>query len=161
LDTPCELCSWVCSIFLHIVVAYHIDNLIASEQLTKVWLPRLHSWYSYRWYTYDPASKTVVYCPRGMGVRDGMTMMLGPDPAKDETVRLWYAATLAFLLQTGNYANARPQLEHARLLLSQRRLAALSVAEVGRRCGYTDASHFSRDFQRDAGVAPLRWRQQS
>ena len=41
---------------------------------------------------------------------------VGPDPAKDETVRLWYAATLAFLLQTGNYANARPQLEHARLL---------------------------------------------
>jgi len=39
-----------------------------------------------------------------------------PDPAKDETVRLWYAATIAFLLQTGNYANARPQLEHARLL---------------------------------------------
>ncbi len=39
-----------------------------------------------------------------------------PDPAKDETVRLWYAATLAFLLQNGNYANARPQLEHARLL---------------------------------------------
>jgi transcriptional regulator GlxA family with amidase domain len=55
----------------------------------------------------------------------------------------------------------RLRLEHARLLLSQRRLAALSVAEVGRRCGYTDASHFSRDFQRDAGVAPLRWRQQS
>ncbi|HSP90302.1 MAG TPA: hypothetical protein VLN08_05325, partial [Vicinamibacterales bacterium] len=41
---------------------------------------------------------------------------VGPDPAKDETVRLWYAATLAFLLQTGNYANARPQLEHARVL---------------------------------------------
>ena len=41
---------------------------------------------------------------------------VGPDPAKDETVRLRYAATLAFLLQNGNYANARPQLEHARLL---------------------------------------------
>ncbi|MGS5086786.1 helix-turn-helix domain-containing protein [Hydrogenophaga sp. A37] len=52
------------------------------------------------------------------------------------------------------------RLGHARLLLSQRRLAGLSVAEVGRRCGYTDASHFGRDFQRDAGVTPLRWRQQ-
>ncbi|MFO7695194.1 MAG: hypothetical protein R6V57_19075 [Vicinamibacterales bacterium] len=39
-----------------------------------------------------------------------------PDPAKDETVRLWYVATLAFLLENGNYANAWPQLEHALLL---------------------------------------------
>lgn len=52
------------------------------------------------------------------------------------------------------------RLGHARQLLSQRRLAGLSVAEVGRRCGYTDASHFGRDFQRDAGVTPLSWRQQ-
>jgi transcriptional regulator GlxA family with amidase domain len=52
------------------------------------------------------------------------------------------------------------RLDHARQLMSQGRLASLSVAEVGRRCGYTDASHFGRDFQRDAGLTPLRWRQQ-
>lgn len=52
------------------------------------------------------------------------------------------------------------RLDHARRLLSQGRLASLSVAEVGRRCGYTDPSHFGRDFQREAGLTPLRWRQQ-
>ena len=50
--------------------------------------------------------------PQGRALLDAVK----PDPAKDETVRLWYAATLAFLLQTGNYANAKPQLEHAQLL---------------------------------------------
>jgi hypothetical protein len=39
-----------------------------------------------------------------------------PDPAQDETVRLWYVATVTFLLESGNYANARPHLEKARLL---------------------------------------------
>lgn len=51
------------------------------------------------------------------------------------------------------------RLAQARQLLGQRRLAGLSVAEVGRRCGYTDASHFGRDFQRDTGLTPSRWRQ--
>lgn len=54
----------------------------------------------------------------------------------------------------------RLRLEQARQLLSQRRLATLSVAEIGRRCGYTDASHFIRDFQREARVTPQRWRDQ-
>jgi AraC family transcriptional activator of tynA and feaB len=52
------------------------------------------------------------------------------------------------------------RLAHARQLLGQRRLASLSVAEVGRRCGYADASHFGRDSQRDTGLSPSRWRQQ-
>ena len=52
------------------------------------------------------------------------------------------------------------RLDRARQLLGQRRLASLSVAEVGRRCGYSDASHFGRDFQRATGLSPSRWRQQ-
>jgi len=40
------------------------------------------SQHTYLWYAYDRASKTVVYCPRHMGVRNGMTMMLEDDPAK-------------------------------------------------------------------------------
>jgi len=49
------------------------------------------------------------------------------------------------------------RMEHARALLSQPRLAGLTMAEIGLRCGYTDASHFARDFQRTHGQTPLRW----
>lgn len=49
------------------------------------------------------------------------------------------------------------RIERARELLAQPRLAGLTMAEVGRRCGYTDASHFGRDFQRVTGVTPQRW----
>lgn len=49
------------------------------------------------------------------------------------------------------------RMERARMLLSQPRLSGLSMAEIGRRCGYTDASHFARDFQRSVGQTPLRW----
>lgn len=48
------------------------------------------------------------------------------------------------------------RMEHAQALLSQPRLAGLAVAEIGRRCGYSDASHFARDFQRTFGQTPLR-----
>lgn len=39
-----------------------------------------------------------------------------PDPSKDGFVRAWYVAVATYLLETGNYANASPHLEHARLL---------------------------------------------
>ena len=39
-----------------------------------------------------------------------------PDPARDEAVRLWYVATITFLLETGDYASADPQLARAGLL---------------------------------------------
>jgi tetratricopeptide (TPR) repeat protein len=39
-----------------------------------------------------------------------------PDPAKDEDVRRWYVASATYFLEFGNYANARPHLEKARLL---------------------------------------------
>lgn len=48
-------------------------------------------------------------------------------------------------------------MEHARALLSQPRLAGLAISDIGLRCGYTDASHFARDFQRSFGQTPLRW----
>jgi galactose oxidase-like protein len=40
------------------------------------------SQHTYRWYTYDPQSKTMVYCPRRLGILNGMTVMLEDDPAK-------------------------------------------------------------------------------
>jgi hypothetical protein len=39
-----------------------------------------------------------------------------PDPAKDELVRRWYVASATYLLESGNFANAKPLLDHARLL---------------------------------------------
>lgn len=49
------------------------------------------------------------------------------------------------------------RMELACALLSQPRLAGLAMSEIGRRCGYTDPSHFARDFQRGLGQTPLRW----
>ncbi|MCX5494490.1 AraC family transcriptional regulator [Kaistia dalseonensis] len=51
-------------------------------------------------------------------------------------------------------------LRHERISRACRLLAdrSLSVAEVGRRCGYTDPYHFSRDFRRLIGSSPSRFR---
>jgi AraC-like DNA-binding protein len=51
------------------------------------------------------------------------------------------------------------RMERAAQLLAQRRLAGVSVAELGRRCGYADASHFAREFHKAWGEPPARWRQ--
>ena len=39
-----------------------------------------------------------------------------PDPGRDEFVRRWYVATATYFLESGDYANARPHLDQARLL---------------------------------------------
>ena len=39
-----------------------------------------------------------------------------PDPSADQIVRLWYHATIAYLLETGDFANADLQIGHGRLL---------------------------------------------
>ena len=49
------------------------------------------------------------------------------------------------------------RMDHARSLLAQPRLSGLPVSEIGQRCGYTDPSHFARDFQRSWGQTPMRW----
>lgn len=50
------------------------------------------------------------------------------------------------------------RVRHAAELLGQPRLAALTVAEIGRRCGWSDASHFGRDFQALQRQTPAAWR---
>lgn len=50
------------------------------------------------------------------------------------------------------------RLERAAMLLVQARLANVSVSELGRRCGFADASHFVREFQRHFLTTPARWR---
>ena len=39
-----------------------------------------------------------------------------PDPGKDQIARLWYLATITYLLELGDFANANPQIERASLL---------------------------------------------
>lgn len=50
------------------------------------------------------------------------------------------------------------RIERAQALLTQPRLAHLGVGEIGRRCGFADASHFVREFQRNVGATPAVWR---
>ena len=53
-------------------------------------------------------------------------------------------------------------LRHERINRARRLLAErdLTVAEVGRRCGYADPYHFSRDFRRLCGLSPSLFRSQ-
>jgi AraC family transcriptional regulator, positive regulator of tynA and feaB len=46
------------------------------------------------------------------------------------------------------------RLEEAQRLLEAPFLARLSVSEVGRRCGFADASHFVREFHQATGMTP-------
>ena len=39
-----------------------------------------------------------------------------PDPGKDEVARLWYLATITYLLESGDFANGNLQIDRARLL---------------------------------------------
>lgn len=68
----------------------------------------------------------------------------------------------AFAAQGATLAGTLRRLRMARAaeLLAQPRLAGVSVAELGRRCGYSDASHFVRLFQQAFGETPARWRRQ-
>jgi AraC family transcriptional activator of tynA and feaB len=52
----------------------------------------------------------------------------------------------------------RIRLEHAAQLLAQPRLSHVGVAELGRRSGFGDASHFVREFRLAWGMTPARWR---
>lgn len=50
------------------------------------------------------------------------------------------------------------RLEHARDLLSDRKLRELPVVEIAARCGFMDPSHFARRFRQAFGTAPLAYR---
>lgn len=66
----------------------------------------------------------------------------------------------AFAAQGGSFAGTLRQMRLARAgeLLRRPQLAHVSVAEIGRRCGFSDASHFARAFQRAMGTSPAAWR---
>jgi AraC family transcriptional activator of tynA and feaB len=50
------------------------------------------------------------------------------------------------------------RLQHAVSLLRRHNLGGVPVAEIGALCGFQDASHFSREFHRQWGAPPARWR---
>lgn len=50
------------------------------------------------------------------------------------------------------------RLEQARAWLAQARWARVGVGEIGRHCGFADASHFAREFRLAFGQTPARWR---
>jgi AraC family transcriptional activator of tynA and feaB len=52
----------------------------------------------------------------------------------------------------------RMRVHEAARMLRDRRFRRLTVAEVGRRCGFVDASHFARQFRHLHGVGPRRFR---
>lgn len=56
---------------------------------------------------------------------------------------------------------AEIRLETAKRMLSNRVFLSLSVAEIGRRCGYSDASHFVRQFRLFCGLTPGEFRRQA
>ncbi|MDB5873431.1 MAG: AraC family transcriptional regulator [Ramlibacter sp.] len=53
----------------------------------------------------------------------------------------------------------RARLERALRLLENPRLARLSIKELASRSGFQSSSHFIREFQREWGTSPGRWRQ--
>jgi AraC-like DNA-binding protein len=55
----------------------------------------------------------------------------------------------------------RLRIQQACHMLDQPRLRHLMVGEVGRRCGFADASHFIRVFRQITGHTPEAWRQRS
>ncbi len=66
----------------------------------------------------------------------------------------------AFAAQGHTFAGTLRELRLKRAgeLLRRPQLAHVAVAEIGRRCGFADASHFARAFQRAMGVSPTQWR---
>jgi len=66
----------------------------------------------------------------------------------------------AFASRGATFAGSlrRIRLEHAAQLLAQPRLTHVSVAELGRRSGFAEPSHFVREFRLAWGMTPARWR---
>lgn len=67
----------------------------------------------------------------------------------------------AFSAQESSFGGTlrKLRLEESRRLLASRSLARLSVSEIGRRCGFADASHFVCEFHQATGMTPGHWRQ--
>jgi AraC family transcriptional regulator, positive regulator of tynA and feaB len=65
-----------------------------------------------------------------------------------------------FATEGRTFAGVLMQLrtDAAARMLVDRRFREISIAEIGRRCGFLDPSHFARQFQRSRKVAPHQFR---
>lgn len=52
----------------------------------------------------------------------------------------------------------RKRIDEAACMLADRRFRHLTIAEIGRRCGFLDASHFARQFRRLRRMGPREFR---
>jgi AraC family transcriptional regulator, positive regulator of tynA and feaB len=50
------------------------------------------------------------------------------------------------------------RIDEAARMLTSRRLSALNIAEIARRCGFLDPSHFARQFRQQRGLGPREFR---
>ncbi|CAG2138841.1 helix-turn-helix transcriptional regulator [Cupriavidus plantarum] len=53
------------------------------------------------------------------------------------------------------------RIESARAMLASPALRTLSIAEIGHRCGFSDASHFIKQFRRITAITPGRFRREA
>jgi AraC family transcriptional activator of tynA and feaB len=65
-----------------------------------------------------------------------------------------------FAAQSRTFAGMLMEIRLARAhhMLSDPRFRQLTVAEIGRRCGFADGSHFARQWRRREGTAPAAYR---
>lgn len=66
----------------------------------------------------------------------------------------------AFAAQQTSFAGTllRARIDEAARMLVERRFRHLTIAEIGRRCGFADGSHFARQFRRQRHIGPRDWR---
>jgi AraC family transcriptional regulator, positive regulator of tynA and feaB len=97
---------------------------------------------------------------------------IGADLASSTLTAVVVAAQLGVSVRTLHRAFAQrglsflqclqsQRIERAAHMLRQARLAHVLVGEIGRRCGFPDASHFVRVFQQHRGITPSHWRRQA
>jgi AraC-like DNA-binding protein len=78
--------------------------------------------------------------------------------AHNVSLRHLYAAWSGNDVSLAAYVMAQ-RLELARNALTERGTRARTIAAIARRCGFVDATHFSRRFRAAYGMSPREWRQ--
>lgn len=104
-------------------------------------------------------SSVFKHCTDALRARLAEPGLVACDIARDSRTSL-RSLHRAFAAEGCTFAGTLMQLrvEEAARMLSQRRFDRLSIAEIARRCGFSDGSHFSRVFKQVRGVSPKTFR---